>query len=407
MTTPSLEVSRRGFLVGMAGVAGTALAVGAAAPALAGESTHGGKYTPDKALKWLKQGNRRWVEGNIRNVDHTPPHSDTNKGQWPFASILSCSDSRVNPERVFDVQRANLFNVRNAGNIGSDGISIGSLEYSVAVLKVALVVVLGHSSCGAVSASQNTLRTGEYPGGDIDDIVNAIEELHSHPCDVIIVGRGGGSIEDLWSFNTRPVADAIYNSRLPIISAVGHETDVCIADMVADYRASTPSLAAIACSRVTVDDLRMRIDDIASDISDLVIGRVRDMSAQAREWRDGTVRSVILRQLRYLSAHVRAEQWSDGMVHDAIMRRLGAIGNEMQQMHASMIRSSTRTIREGKQKVAHNNELLRSLRPLAPLDRGFALVYKSGRVVPSDEFLNDGDIIDIQRSKDRITARVL
>lgn len=242
--------------------------------------------------------------------------------------------------------------------------------------------------------------------GSIDDIVNAIEELHSHPCDVIIVGRGGGSIEDLWSFNTRPVADAIYNSRLPIISAVGHETDVCIADMVADYRASTPSLAAIACSRVTVDDLRMRIDDIASNISDLVIGRVRDMSAQAREWRDGTVRSVILRQLRYLRAHVRAEQWSDGMVQDAIVRRLGAIGNEMQQMHASMIRSSTRTIREGKQQVAHNNELLRSLRPLAPLERGFALVYKNGRVVPSDEVLNDGDIIDIQRRKDRITARV-
>ena len=114
------------------------------------------------------------MDRNIRNVDHTPPEGDTTKGQWPFAAVLSCADSRVNPERVFDVQRANLFNVRNAGNIGTDGISIGSLEYSVAVLKVALVVVLGHSSCGAVSASQNTLRTGEYPGGDIDDVVNAI-----------------------------------------------------------------------------------------------------------------------------------------------------------------------------------------------------------------------------------------
>ena len=168
------EVSRRGVLVGMAGIAGTALTIGAAAPALGAESKDGSKYTPEQALKWLKQGNRRWVNGNIRNVDHTPPDGDTTRGQWPFASILSCADSRVNPERVFDVQRANLFNVRNAGNIGSDGISIGSLEYSVAVLKVALIVVLGHSGCGAVSASQNTLRTGEYPGGDIDDVVNAI-----------------------------------------------------------------------------------------------------------------------------------------------------------------------------------------------------------------------------------------
>lgn len=172
--TSQYEVSRRGFLVGMAGVAGAALAVGAAAPALGAESEEGSKYTPEQAMRWLRQGNRRWVNGNIKQKDHTPPKGDTTKGQWPFASVLSCSDSRVNPERVFDVQRANLFNVRNAGNIGSDGISIGSLEYSVAVLKVALIVVLGHSGCGAVSASQNTLRTGEYPGGDIDDIVNAI-----------------------------------------------------------------------------------------------------------------------------------------------------------------------------------------------------------------------------------------
>lgn len=156
----------------MAGVAGAALLVDAASPARGADNK--ALYTPNQAFKWLEQGNRRWVSGHTRNVDHTPSHSDTTKGQWPFAAILSCSDSRVNPERVFDVQRANLFNVRNAGNIGTDGISIGSLEYAVAILKVALVVVLGHSGCGAVSATQNTLRTGEYPGGDIDDIVDAI-----------------------------------------------------------------------------------------------------------------------------------------------------------------------------------------------------------------------------------------
>ena len=166
------EVSRRGFLVGMAGVAGAAIAAGATAPARGADNK--AMYTPEQALKWLKQGNRRWVNGNIKQKDHTPPDSDITKGQWPFAAILSCADSRVNVERVFDVQQANLFNVRNAGNIGTDGISIGSLEYSVAVLKVAALVVLGHSGCGAVSASQKTLRTGDYPGGDIDDVVNAI-----------------------------------------------------------------------------------------------------------------------------------------------------------------------------------------------------------------------------------------
>lgn len=168
------ELSRRGFLVGMAGVAGTLLAVGAAAPALGAENKDGSTVTPEQSLKWLKEGNKRWVAGDVQHVDHTPPFSDITSGQWPIAALLSCADSRVNVERVFDVRQGNLFNVRNAGNIGSDDISIGSLEYAVAVLKVPSLVVLGHSGCGAVAASQKTLRTGDMPGGDIDAVVEAI-----------------------------------------------------------------------------------------------------------------------------------------------------------------------------------------------------------------------------------------
>ena len=79
-----------------------------------------------------------------------------------FASILSCADSRVNPENVFDVRQGNLFNVRNAGNVGGD-ISIGSLEYSVAVLGVPLLAVLGHTGCGAVSATQRYCAQASCP----------------------------------------------------------------------------------------------------------------------------------------------------------------------------------------------------------------------------------------------------
>ena len=166
-------LSRRGFLVGLAGVAGTALVASASTAARGAETNHGSKVTPQQSLGWLKQGNERWVRGDIQRKDHTPPNSDITKGQWPIASILSCADSRVNPENVFDVRQGNLFNVRNAGNVGG-AISIGSLEYSVAVLKVPLLVVLGHSGCGAVKASQEALRTGQMPGGDIDAIVEAI-----------------------------------------------------------------------------------------------------------------------------------------------------------------------------------------------------------------------------------------
>lgn len=81
--------------------------------------------------------------------------------------------------------------------------------------------------------------------GSAQEIAQAIEQFNKHSMvDVLIVGRGGGSIEDLWAFNEEIVAEAIFNSRIPVISAVGHETDHCIADYVADVRAPTPSAAA-------------------------------------------------------------------------------------------------------------------------------------------------------------------
>ena len=83
---------------------------------------------------------------------------------------------------------------------------------------------------------------GEGSAGEIAEAVRLAEIRNE--CDVLIVGRGGGSLEDLWSFNDEQVARAIYQSRLPIVSAVGHEIDFTIADFVADHRAATPSAAA-------------------------------------------------------------------------------------------------------------------------------------------------------------------
>lgn len=105
-------------------------------------------------------------------------------------------------------------------------------------------------------------------------IVRAIELANQrNECDVLIVGRGGGSLEDLWSFNDERVARAIFTSRIPVVSAVGHETDVTIADFVADLRAPTPSAAAEVVSRNQQELLRRAIDPSTAGDGDGLLSR--------------------------------------------------------------------------------------------------------------------------------------
>ena len=109
--------------------------------------------TPMTAMRRLIAGNRRFVEGNTehRNQDATR-RKEVSKGQKPFAMILSCSDSRVPPEVIFDQGLGDLFIVRNAGN-GTDTSALASMQYAAAHLDPRLLVVMGHEKCGAVSAA--------------------------------------------------------------------------------------------------------------------------------------------------------------------------------------------------------------------------------------------------------------
>src|ERR1051326_2604029 len=111
-------------------------------------------------------------------------------------------------------------------------------------------------------------------------IAAALDLLNEHgEADVVIVGRGGGSIEELWAFNEEVVARAIARSRIPIISGVGHETDFTIADFVADYRASTPTAAATAAVP-NIDDWRLEVQEKAQDLTLLIQERLEDLQTQ-------------------------------------------------------------------------------------------------------------------------------
>jgi carbonic anhydrase len=133
------------------------------------------QLSSDQALQMLMEGNQRYVEMK----QHYPNQSverraEVAEGQKPFASILSCSDSRVPAEIIFDQGLGDLFLVRVAGNILSE-VLLASLEFSTKVLGTPLVMVLGHSKCGAVAATLDAIENGWSPPGHLDSLVETIK----------------------------------------------------------------------------------------------------------------------------------------------------------------------------------------------------------------------------------------
>ncbi len=130
--------------------------------------------TPDAALARLMEGNARYASGKMSERDYSVGRVARSQGQAPFAAILGCADSRVAPELVFDGSPGELFVVRVAGNfVTPDG--LGSLEYGAAVLGTKVIMVLGHTSCGAVNATVDALQKGNTLPGHIADLVRAMK----------------------------------------------------------------------------------------------------------------------------------------------------------------------------------------------------------------------------------------
>ncbi|GAA0875732.1 carbonic anhydrase family protein [Wandonia haliotis] len=115
--------------------------------------------TPERALEILKEGNQRFVENLSVDRDLLKQMNDTRDGQWPFAGILSCMDSRTSAELIFDQGLGDIFSIRIAGNVVNSDI-LGSLEYAVKGAGSKLIVVLGHTRCGAVTGACNHVEMG-------------------------------------------------------------------------------------------------------------------------------------------------------------------------------------------------------------------------------------------------------
>ncbi len=164
----SWTVSRRGLIAGVAITLAAPLVLQVSASA-----SDNIPVSPDEAFQRLIDGNVRYVTNSSINTDHSAGRATRALGQQPFAAIVSCADSRVAPELIFDQGPGDLFVVRVAGNfINEDGLA--SLEYGAAVLGIKIIVVLGHTSCGAVDAAISSIQQNILPPGHLPSLVNAI-----------------------------------------------------------------------------------------------------------------------------------------------------------------------------------------------------------------------------------------
>jgi exodeoxyribonuclease VII large subunit len=215
--------------------------------------------------------------------------------------------------------------------------------------------------------------------GAAESVAAGIEALERMNVDVIIVGRGGGSIEDLWAFNEEVVANAIFNCNIPIISAVGHETDTTISDFVADMRAPTPSAAA----ELAVYDVSLLIQDI-SDYQNILSRRMMDKLNLLRQ-KEANDR----RLLQHLSPVAR--------IRDQRMRAA--------QSSDRLERLMLERIRDKKHLLDVDVERLKALSPLDKLKSGFSYIAdENGQNIKKISQVKAGDKLDIYVSDGLIRA---
>ena len=217
--------------------------------------------------------------------------------------------------------------------------------------------------------------------GAAPDIVRNIQKADAYDLDVLIVGRGGGSIEDLWAFNEEIVARAIYEAKTPIISAVGHEIDFTIADFVADVRAATPTGAA-----------EMAVPNIEDVFINLEQNKIR-------------LKEAINKKIKYVSLQLDALKSSYVIKNPLIM-----YDNKKQKidlLNKDLNTAISKIIDNNKNRLNTIITKIELMNPLTILKRGYSITYLNDKVLSDDVKLTKKDIIDIKTSNRCIKAEVI
>jgi exodeoxyribonuclease VII large subunit len=231
---------------------------------------------------------------------------------------------------------------------------------------------------------------GDSAGPEIARAIQFINQYHERAVregraadlvDVLIVGRGGGSTEDLWAFNQEEVARAIRKSTIPVISAVGHETDFTIADFAADVRAPTPSAAA--------EIVAAREDQICSALDHL--GR----------------QLIRLTRFQIVNLRARVQEQALSQAFDEVKSRLAAARTRLDSVSAACGGSMEARIQEGRERLGLAAASLDALSPLGVLQRGYAIAQDAeGRLLRDAASVVEGDAVSVRLAKGKLNTRV-
>jgi exodeoxyribonuclease VII large subunit len=257
--------------------------------------------------------------------------------------------------------------------------------------------------------------------GAAEEVAQAIELLNRHgKAEVLIVGRGGGSIEDLWSFNEEVVVRAVAASEIPVISAVGHEIDITLCDLAADLRAPTPSAAAESAVPEQAG-LSMHVDTLEERLAGAMSRatsrgrqrveqttrrlrhpqeRVRDARRQADQLRARLTRAVSL------TLSTRAQRLSRARLPD-LSPRIERAQVRVQRLDDLQRRIIVQRLARGREALAQNAASLNAMSPLRVLERGYAIAKIGGRAVVKAKDLKVGATVELRFREGRAEAKIV
>ena len=219
--------------------------------------------------------------------------------------------------------------------------------------------------------------------GSAEKIAEGIENMNQYgQADILIIGRGGGTLEDLWSFNEEAVVRSIYNSKIPIISAIGHETDTTLSDYAADYRAPTPSAAA-EIAAVNREEILQKLDHIQDSFIVIVNQTIKSYSEKV---------NTLQKRHGFFKPQMILDNWKEKLAEKS--DRLKQNFKNQMQMNMNRLENIT--------------SKLELLNPTAQLQRGYALaVDKNNKVIISPDQVEINDKFQLQIASGQLTAKVL